>query len=312
MKALNIDSALLIDEIIGGGDGLAYKVRKADKKPSAMSKAIKGLKKMMGMKVKEPVVVDPNAPPPKLTPEDQQMADMDKYYTNFNWELPDQKSMEMPPKPKKEKKQKDGETSGSSSQPRLEQPDDNKDGESDIHNVKGESATKSIHHVPSDLDLLRMEPKIDEVKEGESANQLLVSNNDCENVVNDVAIKSGDNGVGENIVFNVSIPEARLSFLNGDVQPDTGVIENALGTGIKEEDEPSVEVSLSSPQTALLPPRYSAGASNGGDSNSADLVPRESAVSNEQRASRRRSRLSVGLVDRGKSIKEEDPSAALA
>ena len=302
MKALNIDSALLIDEIIGGGDGLAYKVRKADKKPSAISKVLKGFKKMIGMKVKEPVAVDPNAPPPKLTPEDQQMADMDKYYTTFNWELPDQKSMEMPPKPKKEKKQKDGETSGSSSQPRLEQQDDN----------KGESATKSIHHFPSDPDLLRMEPKIEEAKEGESANQLNVSNNEGENVVTDVANKSGDNGVGENIVFNVNIPEARLSFLNGDVKPDTAVI--AVGAGIKEEDEekPSVEVAPSSPQAAQLTPRYSAGASNGGDSNSADLVPRESAVSNEQRASRRRSRLSVGLVDRGKSIKEEDPSAALA
>lgn len=101
----------MIDEIIGGGDGLAYKVRKADKKPSAISKLFKKIRKMLGMGEKKKKEQDPNAPPPPpLTKEQQEMADMDKYYTTFNWELPDQKPMVLPPKPKKEKKksQEDG------------------------------------------------------------------------------------------------------------------------------------------------------------------------------------------------------------
>ncbi len=59
----------------------------------------------MGIKPKAPPVVDPNIPPPILTREEQEFADMDKYYTNYNWELPDQTSMKLPPRSKKGKKE---------------------------------------------------------------------------------------------------------------------------------------------------------------------------------------------------------------
>ncbi|KAJ3302488.1 hypothetical protein HDV03_004911 [Kappamyces sp. JEL0829] len=107
VKALNIDSALLIDEIIGGGDGLAYKARKgSERRPSFSEKLANGFKKLLGIKPKEVPAPDPNAPPPVLSREQQEFADMDKYYTNYNWELPDQQPMTLPPKPKKERKEK--------------------------------------------------------------------------------------------------------------------------------------------------------------------------------------------------------------
>jgi hypothetical protein len=85
---------LVIDEIIGGGDGLAYKARKGDRKtPSMKQKLGKALKKLLGIKEK---VVDPNAPKPPPTREEMEMKEMDDYYTNYNWELPDQKPMQLP------------------------------------------------------------------------------------------------------------------------------------------------------------------------------------------------------------------------
>lgn len=59
---------------------------------------------MLGIQEKKKKEVDLNAPPVPLTREQQEMVDMDKYYTTFNWELPDQKPMVLPPKPKREKK----------------------------------------------------------------------------------------------------------------------------------------------------------------------------------------------------------------
>lgn len=105
---MNIDSALLIDEIIGGGDGLAYKARRnnADRRPSISEKISNGFRKMLGIKLKEPEVVDPNAPPPILTREQQDMVDMDNFYSIYNHELPDQKPMSLPVKVKKSKERK--------------------------------------------------------------------------------------------------------------------------------------------------------------------------------------------------------------
>lgn len=99
----------MIDEIIGGGDGLAYKARRndSDRRPSLSEKITNGFKKIFGIKIKEPEVIDPNAPPPVLTREQQDMADMDLYYTNYNHELPDQLPMVLPAKVKKEKVAKD-------------------------------------------------------------------------------------------------------------------------------------------------------------------------------------------------------------
>jgi hypothetical protein len=48
-------------------------------------------------------VLDPNAPLPVLTKEEQDMVDMDRYYTNYNHELPDQKPMALPVKIRKSK-----------------------------------------------------------------------------------------------------------------------------------------------------------------------------------------------------------------
>lgn len=95
---------MLIDEIIGGGDGLAYKARRndADARNSLKSRIGRGIKKILGIKSKNKIV-DPNAPPPVLTREQQDMADMDRYYTNYNHELPDQKPMALPPKVRKPK-----------------------------------------------------------------------------------------------------------------------------------------------------------------------------------------------------------------
>ena len=124
------------------------------------------------MKVKEPVVLDPNAPAPKLSPEDQQLADMDKYYTNFNWELPNQKLMVMPLRPKKEKKKKDDSTASSY----------------DAINVK------EINYYPSENDLLNLNRVHDQDDQQEA--------NSIEKAMN-----------GENLVLDVSIPEARFSFL---------------------------------------------------------------------------------------------------
>lgn len=256
-KALNIDSALLIDEIIGGGDGLSYKVRKADKKPSAISKAVKGLKKMLGIKTKVPKPVDPNAPLAKLSPEDQQMSDMDNYYTSFNWELPDQKPMQMPPKPKKEKEKKNRDDDS-----RTSSHQSPKDDEKEASEIK-KLINQRLH---SDTIPIRNSGEQEqEEKKGDSA-------------------ETGD-------VRNV---------LSLEGAPDQGEKDKMAGDFKEEEVIPvkfdSAQTSLGAEMARL---NYSASSSN-----SEVPIPRDS-VSNENRASRRKSRLSIGLVERGQSIKEE-------
>jgi hypothetical protein len=93
LKTLNVDSSLLIDEIIGGGDGLAYKARKGSRRGSTIKDKFL---KLFGV---EPKPAEPEAAsaPPVLTRDQLEMKEMDQYYTNFNWELPDQKPMTMPP-----------------------------------------------------------------------------------------------------------------------------------------------------------------------------------------------------------------------
>jgi hypothetical protein len=59
--------------------------------------------KLFGVETK-PVEPDPAAPPPVLSREQLEMKEMDEYYSNFNWELPDQKPMTMPPTASKGKR----------------------------------------------------------------------------------------------------------------------------------------------------------------------------------------------------------------
>ncbi|KAJ3260811.1 hypothetical protein HK103_007374 [Boothiomyces macroporosus] len=93
-KLLNVDSALVIDELMGGGDGLAYKARKSERQrgKSVGEKFTTGFLKLFGIEVKEKA---PEEPKPK-TKEELEMEEMDLYYIPYNHELPDQPVMSMP------------------------------------------------------------------------------------------------------------------------------------------------------------------------------------------------------------------------
>ncbi|KAJ3270518.1 hypothetical protein HDV01_007774 [Terramyces sp. JEL0728] len=93
-KLLNVDSALVIDELMGGGDGLAYKARKGDRPrgKSVGEKFTTGFLKLFGIEVKEKA---PEEPKPK-TKEELEMEEMDLHYIPYNHELPDQAPMSMP------------------------------------------------------------------------------------------------------------------------------------------------------------------------------------------------------------------------
>jgi hypothetical protein len=90
-----VDSSLLIDEIIGGGDGLSYKARKGQRRRKSSFK--ERVFKFLGFAHKLPEPVDPNTPAPPLSREEIDMKAMDIYYTNYNWELPNQQPMVQPP-----------------------------------------------------------------------------------------------------------------------------------------------------------------------------------------------------------------------
>ena len=82
---MNVDSSLIIEEILGGGDGLAYKARRKNgpAKPSMGNR----ISKLFGIESKAD----------ETTPMSQKyMEDMDTYYTVYNWELPNQIPMKMP------------------------------------------------------------------------------------------------------------------------------------------------------------------------------------------------------------------------
>ena len=102
-----MDSNLIIDELIGGSERLAYKARK-EKKPKKDkkggddgfgSKFKKAFKKALGIKQDEKKSGQEEDDKP--TREESERQEMDDYFTNFNWELADQKPMELPPRGKK-------------------------------------------------------------------------------------------------------------------------------------------------------------------------------------------------------------------
>lgn len=86
-----MDAALLIDEIVAGGDGLAYRPRKGSKHRSFSQKVTSGIKKILGIKSKTK-----DGTIKVLTREQREMELMDTCFTTYNWELPDQQPMIMP------------------------------------------------------------------------------------------------------------------------------------------------------------------------------------------------------------------------
>lgn len=102
---LNVDSSLLIEEIIGGGDGLSYKARRnSPKKDSFKSRFSNAFRSLIGVprKVKD-IEVTAIELPRELTRQEQEMKDMDTYYTNYSYECPNQVPMVLPPRVKKKK-----------------------------------------------------------------------------------------------------------------------------------------------------------------------------------------------------------------
>ncbi|KAJ2986233.1 hypothetical protein HDV02_000176, partial [Globomyces sp. JEL0801] len=101
LKMINVDQALVIDELMGGGDNLHYKARKGSRKRtgSLSEKVQTGFLKMLGMAPK-PRKMDENNMPIK-TKSELELEEMDVYYIVYNHELPDQPTMKMPSKPEK-------------------------------------------------------------------------------------------------------------------------------------------------------------------------------------------------------------------
>ena len=96
-----MDSNLIIDELIGGSERLAYKRRKGKKDPNAepsFGKKMRQLFRKVFHVTKKPKREEESEPE---TREEMEYREMDEYFTDFNFEFPDQKPMELPPRGKK-------------------------------------------------------------------------------------------------------------------------------------------------------------------------------------------------------------------
>ena len=92
---------MIIDELIGGSERLAYKRRKGKKDPNAeptFGKKMRQLFRKVFHVTKKPKREEESEPE---TREEMEYREMDEYFTDFNFEFPDQKPMELPPRGKK-------------------------------------------------------------------------------------------------------------------------------------------------------------------------------------------------------------------
>ncbi|KAJ3371649.1 hypothetical protein HDU91_005041 [Kappamyces sp. JEL0680] len=104
---LNISPNILIEEMLGGQENLAYKPRKKKKDPKDPNRKLTFTEKLTASMTKlfhgsSPTLGDgtPSPPKPKSRKEIER-EQMDEYYIPYDWELPNQKAMTLPPEEKK-------------------------------------------------------------------------------------------------------------------------------------------------------------------------------------------------------------------